>query len=117
MDLVAVAMTRLAWRDGPVEEWHSTGRISNSEMMRANAATTRVFRKMLNDGRSGVFWDDPGRAGDGNDWCGSGGVGRRRTSPARRADVDRVRTRCQAACRVPTVGTSLLHEVEPSRGQ
>ncbi len=48
-DLAAVAMTRLAWRDGPVEDWHSVrhGRIGNAEMMRANAATTRVVRAAL----------------------------------------------------------------------
>ena len=50
-DLVAVAMTRLAWRDGPVEDWHAYpyGRISNGEMMRANAATTRLVRETLDD--------------------------------------------------------------------
>jgi hypothetical protein len=43
MDLAAVAMVRLAWRDGPVEDWHKEGHICNSEMMRANAATTVWF--------------------------------------------------------------------------
>jgi hypothetical protein len=49
MDLAAVAMTRLAWRDGPVEDWHSTRyrRIADAEMMRANAATTRVVRDVM----------------------------------------------------------------------
>jgi hypothetical protein len=49
MDLAAVAMTRLAWRDGPVEDWHSIRyrRIGDAEMMRANAATTRVIREVM----------------------------------------------------------------------
>jgi hypothetical protein len=51
MDLVAVAMVRLAWRDGPVEDWHKAGRISNSEMMRVNAAMTRLVREILSVGR------------------------------------------------------------------
>jgi hypothetical protein len=51
MDLVAVAMVRLAWRDGPVEDWHKEGHICNSEMMRASAATTRLVREILSGGR------------------------------------------------------------------
>jgi hypothetical protein len=52
MDLVAVAMARLAWRDGPVEDWHRAipCRISNTEMMRASAATTRLVREIINGG-------------------------------------------------------------------
>jgi hypothetical protein len=48
-DLVAVAMTRLAWRDGPVEDWHwiRHRRIGDGEIMRANAATTRVVRDAM----------------------------------------------------------------------
>jgi len=53
-DLVAVAIARLAWRDGPVENWHRVCRISNSEMMRANAATTRLLRDVLATARVGV---------------------------------------------------------------
>jgi hypothetical protein len=39
----------LAWRDSPVEDWHAVPhrRIMNSEMMRANAATTRQVRDLL----------------------------------------------------------------------
>ena len=49
MDLAAVAMTRLGWRDGPVEDWHSVRyrRIGDAEMMRANAATTRVVCNVM----------------------------------------------------------------------
>ena len=45
-DVAAVGMTRLAWRDSPVEDWHSIRyrRIGDAEMMRANAATTRPVR-------------------------------------------------------------------------
>lgn len=48
-NLAAVAITQLAWRNGPVELWHSASpsRISDTEMMRANAATTRVVRGHL----------------------------------------------------------------------
>jgi hypothetical protein len=49
LDLAAVAITRLAWRDSPVEDWHADpdSRISNPELMRANAATTRLTRNLL----------------------------------------------------------------------
>jgi hypothetical protein len=58
-DVAAVAVTRLAWRDGPVEDWHSArfGRINDVEMMRANAATTRAVRAVLaSDDIGDVFW-------------------------------------------------------------
>jgi hypothetical protein len=48
-DLAAVAVTRLAWRDGPVEDWHRFRCIDNTEIMRANAATTRLVREVLID--------------------------------------------------------------------
>ena len=49
LDLAAVVVTRLAWRDGPVEGWQrgSNSRISGGEMMRASAATTRLVRALL----------------------------------------------------------------------
>jgi hypothetical protein len=49
MDLTAVAITRLAWRDGPVENWHGwpQRRISDGEMMRATVATTRLVRDLI----------------------------------------------------------------------
>jgi hypothetical protein len=48
-DLAAVGITRLAWRDGPIEDWHAIpqGRISDSELMRANAAATRAVKDLL----------------------------------------------------------------------
>jgi hypothetical protein len=55
-DLAAVAVTRLAWRDGVVEAWHraSPTRIVDHEMMRANAATTRLVRRQLADAAGGT---------------------------------------------------------------
>jgi hypothetical protein len=49
VDLTAAAVTRIAWRDSPVEDWHAVPhcRIGNGEMMRANAATTRLARDLL----------------------------------------------------------------------
>lgn len=51
LDLAAVAITRLAWRDSPVEDWHAVphSRISDAELMRANVAVTRVVRSLLTD--------------------------------------------------------------------
>jgi hypothetical protein len=48
-DLAAVGIARLAWRDGPLEDWHAVPqrRISDSEPMRANAAVTRAVRDLL----------------------------------------------------------------------
>jgi hypothetical protein len=58
IDLAAVAVTRLVWRDGPVEDWHAApaSRVNDAEMMRANVATTRLVRSMigrLEDGTTG----------------------------------------------------------------
>ncbi|WP_326557129.1 hypothetical protein [Micromonospora sp. NBC_01796] len=49
--LAAIAVTRMAWRDGPVEDWHSVRfrRIADGDMMRANAAATRLVRSVLVD--------------------------------------------------------------------
>jgi hypothetical protein len=49
MDLATVAITRLAWRDSPVEDWHGRRhrRMSNGEMMRATVATTRLVRDLI----------------------------------------------------------------------
>lgn len=45
LDLAAVGATFLLWRSSPVEDWHY--RIVQSEMMRANAATTRAVRECV----------------------------------------------------------------------
>jgi hypothetical protein len=62
--LVAVAVTRLAWRDGPLESWHSrpNSPIGDVQMMRANAATTRlifsiVYERMRWLGTPRHIWD------------------------------------------------------------
>jgi hypothetical protein len=48
-DLHAVAISYWAWRNGPVELWHRASRFTDTEMMRANAATTRAVRAHLPD--------------------------------------------------------------------
>jgi hypothetical protein len=50
-DLTAVAIAVLAWRESPVEDWHAVPleRISNPDMMRGNAATTRLVRDHLRE--------------------------------------------------------------------
>lgn len=47
--MAAVAIARLAWRDSPVEDWHAApaSRISDPDLMRANAAVTREVRGLL----------------------------------------------------------------------
>jgi hypothetical protein len=49
VNLAAVAVTRLVWRDSPVEDWHAVpaSRVSDGEMMRTNVATTRLVRSMI----------------------------------------------------------------------
>jgi hypothetical protein len=49
LDLAAVAIARLVWRDSPVEDWHADpdSRINDADLMRANAATTRLTRNLL----------------------------------------------------------------------
>lgn len=49
LGLAAIGVTKLAWRNSPVEDWHSVRyrQIGQAEMMRANAATTRLVRDAL----------------------------------------------------------------------
>jgi hypothetical protein len=49
LDFAAVGVTKLIWRNSLVEDWHSVRhrRIGQAEMMRANAATTRLVRDAL----------------------------------------------------------------------
>src|SRR5690606_23630067 len=46
LDLAALAIARLAWRNSPVEDWHAApdSRISDAEMMRATTSITRHVR-------------------------------------------------------------------------
>jgi hypothetical protein len=62
VDLVALGITWAAWRQGPVEDWHVAGRIGQVDMMRANAATTRVIRGVLADWLPQRWWTAKGRA-------------------------------------------------------
>jgi hypothetical protein len=61
VDLAAVSMSRLAWRDGPVEDWHAVPlrRITDAEIMRANAATTRLLRDAMRPWLPGVLTATP----------------------------------------------------------
>lgn len=58
-DLIAVGVARTAWRDGPVEDWHAgpDSRISDAEMMRSNAAMTRLVRDVLRTWLPPAWWD------------------------------------------------------------
>ncbi|MGH3519356.1 MAG: hypothetical protein ACRDQ7_18445, partial [Haloechinothrix sp.] len=49
LDLAAVGVTKLAWRNGPLEDWHADRdrKISNADMLRGNVATTRVVRQAV----------------------------------------------------------------------
>lgn len=49
LDLAAVGAVKIAWRDSPVEDWQAglENRIEDSDMMQANAATTRLVRDHL----------------------------------------------------------------------
>ncbi len=49
LDLAAVEITSIAWRNGPVDAWQrrSSSRTSNGEMLRADAATTRLARSLM----------------------------------------------------------------------
>jgi hypothetical protein len=51
-----LGVTRLAWRDGPVEDWRILGRLLPSELMRANAAVTRLVRRLLAQQLPGRWW-------------------------------------------------------------
>lgn len=49
MDLVAVGITRIAWRDSRVEDWHRdpAHALGEGDMMRANAVTCRLVSQLL----------------------------------------------------------------------
>jgi hypothetical protein len=49
LDLAAVAIARLAWRDSPVEDWHAApdSRIGDADLMRATVNVTRRVRELL----------------------------------------------------------------------
>jgi len=80
-DLAAVAITRLAWRDGPLEDWHAApaSRISDAEMLRANVATTRLVRGMI-----GRLLDDDAPPGERDAAVVVGGAVRAVVGPDRR---------------------------------
>jgi hypothetical protein len=49
LNLAAVGAVKIAWRDSPVEDWQADPEslIKDSDMMQANAATTRLVRDHL----------------------------------------------------------------------
>ncbi|MET7989167.1 hypothetical protein [Streptomyces sp. NPDC005281] len=47
LDLVALGITVTSWRNGPVENWHAEGRLSDGDMMRVNSHTTQAVRRRL----------------------------------------------------------------------
>lgn len=66
-DLAAVGATLIAWRNGPAEEWHQqrSWLVSNPELMRTNAATTRAVRKVLGTHLPAARWLSEGSMEDG----------------------------------------------------
>lgn len=52
LDLAALAIARLAWRDSPVEDWHAApdSRITDADLMRATVNVTRRVRELLDAG-------------------------------------------------------------------
>lgn len=47
LDLFAIAVVNGAWRNGPVDDWHAQGRLSQSDMLRVNSHTTYRTRQLL----------------------------------------------------------------------
>jgi hypothetical protein len=61
LDLAAIGITNGAWRNSPLEDWHGAGRIHDGGMLRANVATTKLVRSILDDHVEDAFAD----AGEG----------------------------------------------------
>jgi hypothetical protein len=61
MDLAAIGITNGTWRNSPLEDWHGAGRIHDGGMLRANVATTKLVRGILDDHLDDAFAD----AGEG----------------------------------------------------
>jgi hypothetical protein len=49
LDLAAIGITNGTWRNSPLEDWHGAGRIHDGGMLRANVATTKLVRSILDD--------------------------------------------------------------------
>jgi hypothetical protein len=47
VDLAAIGITNGTWRNSPLEDWHGAGRIHDGGMLRANVATTKLVRSIL----------------------------------------------------------------------
>jgi hypothetical protein len=49
LDLASLGITSSAWRNSPLEDWHSQGRIHDGGMLRANVATTKLVLEVFAD--------------------------------------------------------------------
>lgn len=49
LDLAAIGITNGVWRNSPLEDWHSQGRLGDGAMLRTNAATTKLVMELLDD--------------------------------------------------------------------
>lgn len=57
LDLAAIGITNGTWRTSPLEDWHGAGRIHDGGMLRANVATTKLVRSILDDHLDDTFAD------------------------------------------------------------
>lgn len=57
LDLAAIGITNDTWRNSPLEDWHGAGRIHDGGMLRANVATTKLVRSVLDDHLDDTFTD------------------------------------------------------------
>jgi hypothetical protein len=57
LDLAAIGITNGTWRNSPLEDWHGAGRIHDGGMLRANVATTKLVRSVLDDHLDDTFTD------------------------------------------------------------
>lgn len=55
LDLAAIGITNGTWRNSPLEDWHGEGRIHDGGMLRANVATTKLVRSILDDHLDNAF--------------------------------------------------------------
>jgi len=47
LDLTALGFVNNAWRNSPVEDWHSEGRLDDGDMLRINAHTSWRVREII----------------------------------------------------------------------
>jgi hypothetical protein len=71
LDLVAVGMVNIGWRNSPVEDWHAQLRIRDGDMLRINAHSTWRVRLIIRRWRRDLPRPPTGRAARrvGRDRC------------------------------------------------